>query len=268
MAVNVQLLLADLKAETAVVETMLADLDPADWDLPTVAAGWTIRDQISHLAFFDDAATHAAKNPDAFRESVRELLALGDDFPDQVAERYRAMPPDELHDWFASARQAFVTVFAAIDPGTKLPWYGPDMSAASSITARLMETWAHGQDIADTLGREPEPTVRLRHIAHLGVRTLGHSFVLRGRPIPAEPVYVALSGPTGDVWTWGPPDATNSVHGPALDFCLVVTQRRNIADTQLYATGPITEEWMTIAQAYAGAAGPGRPPHRESGRVL
>lgn len=268
MAVDIAQLLSDLRAETAVVEAMLVDLDPADWERPTVAAGWAIRDHVSHLAYFDDAATLAARDPDAFRESARELLALGDDFPDQVADRYRAMPPEELHDWFTSAREAFLREFAAIDPSVKLPWYGPDMSAASSITARLMETWAHGRDIADTLGREPEPTERLRHIAHIGARTLGHSFALRGRPLPAEPVYVALSGPAGDAWTWGPPDATNSIHGPALDFCLVVTQRRNVADTQLQITGPIAAEWMAIAQAYAGAPGPGRPPQGESGRVL
>jgi uncharacterized protein (TIGR03084 family) len=134
------------------------------------------------------------------------------------------------------------------------------MSAASSATARLMETWAHGQDVADTLGVQRLATGRLRHVAHLGVATLGFSFQLNGRPVPAEPVRVELSVPGGETWTWGPAGVPDSVTGPALDFCLAVTQRRHLDDTGLRVTGPVAAEWMSIAQAFAGAAGPGRSP--------
>ena len=133
------------------------------------------------------------------------------------------------------------------------------MSAASFISARVMETWAHGQDVADTLGVSREPTHRLRHVAHVGVRARPFSYVTRGLPVPPEPVRVELTGPAGETWTWEP-DATDSVTGDALDFCLVVTQRRHVADTDLAINGPLAEEWMTIAQAFAGPPGQGRAP--------
>jgi uncharacterized protein (TIGR03084 family) len=266
MAIDAALLLADLRAETAVVEAMLTPLRNEDWDIPTPAAGWAIRDHISHLAYFDEAAALAAQDAAKFRAAEAELRSLGPNFPDRIAERYRDMPPDELRQWFHTARRMLIDVFTSIDPAAKLPWYGQDMAAASSVTARLMETWAHGHDIAETLGESPEPTARLRHIAHIGVRTLGHSFGTHGRAVPTEPVYVSLTAPDGELWTWGPPDAPDSVSGPALDFCLVVTRRRHVADTALHTIGIVAAEWMTIAQAYAGAPGPGRPPKSDVGQ--
>jgi uncharacterized protein (TIGR03084 family) len=265
MPADIPALLADLDAETDVVEHLLETLDDTAWESPTPAAGWAIRDQVSHLAYFDETATLAATDPDRFRAEAAALTALGDDFAGLVAENYRNLSPEELFQWFRRARQAFLTVFRSVDPGTRLPWYGPDMSPASSITARLMETWAHGQDIADTLGASLEPTRRLWHIARLGVGTLAFSFTLHGRPVPTAPVRVILTAPDRDMWSWGPPEAANTVYGPALDFCLVVTQRRNVADTALDLTGPVATEWMTIAQAFAGPPGPGRPPGRFPG---
>jgi uncharacterized protein (TIGR03084 family) len=158
------------------------------------------------------------------------------------------------------ARSAFVATFRGIDPKTRLPWYGPDMSALSSATARLMETWAHGQDVADALGRRREPTDRLRHIAHLGVQAAGFSFVLNGRPVPTTLVRVELVAPSGARWEWGPPDTADRVTGTALDFCLTVTQRRHVSDTALTVTGPVATEWISIAQTFAGAPGTGRAP--------
>jgi uncharacterized protein (TIGR03084 family) len=139
------------------------------------------------------------------------------------------------------------------------------MRPASSVTARLMETWAHGQDVVDTLGVVRRPTARLRHVAHLGVATLGWSFRVRGLPVPEEPVLVELTGPHGELWTWGPDDAADRVTGPAEDFCLVVTQRRHRGDTALVATGPVADAWLDVAQAYAGAPGTGRPPAGKPG---
>ncbi|HXW88112.1 MAG TPA: TIGR03084 family metal-binding protein, partial [Streptosporangiaceae bacterium] len=176
------------------------------------------------------------------------------------AARYRGTPGTELRDWLRAARRHLLTGFAAIEPSRRLPWYGPDMSAASSVTARLMETWAHGQDIADALGVTRQPTARLRHVAHIGVNTIGFSFALRSLPPPDQPIRVELTGPGGEEWTWGPPGADNVVRAPALDFCLVVTQRRHPADTALVAEGSLARQWISIAQAFAGAPGPGRPP--------
>ncbi len=132
------------------------------------------------------------------------------------------------------------------------------MSAASSLTARIMETWAHTQDIADALGVTREPTGRLRHVAHIGVGARAFSYAVHGKTPPEAPVRVELTGPDGRLWTWGPQDAADRVTGPALDFCLLVTQRRHRDDLALTIEGPAAAEWMAIAQAFAGAAGTGR----------
>ena len=153
-----------------------------------------------------------------------------------------------------------------VPDGTKLPWYGPPMSAASMATARLMETWAHGNDVADALGARREPTARLRHVAHIGVRTRDFAYLVRQEPPPTEPFRVELTGPDGEVWTWGPADAAQRVTGPALDFCLLATQRVHRADTALVATGPDADQWLDIAQAFAGPPGDGREPKGESWR--
>jgi uncharacterized protein (TIGR03084 family) len=258
MAIDMAALLADLDAESADLDGALAPLDETEWRTPTPAAGWCIADQVSHLAYFDGAALAAAVEPDRFRREAAELTAGAADFPDRIAATYSAVDGTELLAWFRLARREFLDGFATIEPSRRLPWYGPDMSAASSVTARLMETWAHGQDVADALGRVRPATNRLRNIAHLGVATIGFSHALNGRPAPTEPIRVELIGPDGDPWAWGPAGATNVVRAPALDFCLVVTQRRHRDDTALTTTGPIAEQWISIAQAFAGVAGPGR----------
>lgn len=260
MGVSMRQVLDDLLAETHVLWDLVAGLDDAGLATPTPAVGWTIRDQLTHLAYFDETATRAAVDPDAFRREADALMAGGMDFPDRIAAEHAGLPADEVRSWLARARKEFVAVFRALDPKTRLPWYGPGMSALSSATARLMETWAHGQDVADALGRHREPTDRLRHIAHLGVRTVGFSFTLNGRPAPAVPIRVELDAPSGARWTWGPDDAADRVTGTALDFCLVVTQRRHVEDTALVVAGPVATEWIPLAQTFAGAPGAGRAP--------
>jgi uncharacterized protein (TIGR03084 family) len=263
MAVDMGGLTADLAAESAELYEVLSLLAETDWHRDTPAAGWTVRDQVTHLAFFDEAATLSAIDPDRFLAETAELTAEGDDFPDRVAERFRDRSGAEVFAWLQRARREYLSAFAVLDPGTSLPWYGPPMSAASSVTARLMETWAHGQDVYDALGLIRRPTGRLRHVAHLGVRTLGWSFRLHGRPVPETPVRVELTGPGGDSWAWGPADAVDRVTGTALDFCLLVTQRRHRSATALTASGPVADTWLDVAQAFAGAPGPGRPPTAE-----
>jgi uncharacterized protein (TIGR03084 family) len=262
MPVDMAALAADLAAESAVTRELVAGLDEPGWRAPTPAAGWDIADQITHLAYFDEVAVRAAVHPDEFRVELAAGLDHVD--PDLVAARYRDRTGSELLAWFDTARANLICTFATIDPRTWLPWFGPDMSAASSLTARLMETWAHTQDIADALGVTREPTGRLRHVAHLGVITRGFSFVNRGRPLPETPVRVELTASDGTVWTWGQPDAADRVTGPALDFCLLVTQRRHRDDLDLAVEGPAAEEWIAIAQAFAGPPGDGRQPVTET----
>jgi uncharacterized protein (TIGR03084 family) len=260
MAADLGELLADLSAESAALDAILGRLQPQQWQLPTPAAGWSITDQVSHLAHFDEATLTSVTDPDRFRREAAELTAGGDDFPDRIAVRYRHLGPAELLGWFRTARRALLEGYAACDPDARLPWFGPDMGVASSVTARLMETWAHGQDIADTLGIERAATSRLRHVAHIGVRSLPYSYAVNNLAVPAEPIRVELSAPDGGQWTWGPADAASRVTGTALDFCLVVTQRRHRSDTGLVITGAAATDWIAIAQAFAGSAGPGRQP--------
>ncbi|WP_429517189.1 TIGR03084 family metal-binding protein [Rhodococcus sp. BE178] len=257
MALDYPALLDELRQESDGLVELLHGAE--DFDLATPAAGWAIRDQISHLAYFDDAAVSAIRTPDRFRVDAAELIADGMDFPDRIAVTYREIPAAGLLDWFVQARQNLLATLGEAEPRARIPWYGPEMSIASMATARLMETWAHGQDVYDAV-RLPHPAnPGLRSIAHLGVGALPFVHTLNGLEVPADPVRVELIDPITQVrWVWGPESATNTVAGPAEDFVLAVTQRRNVADTALTVTGAVATAWMRIAQAYAGAPGAGR----------
>ncbi|HWF80835.1 MAG TPA: TIGR03084 family metal-binding protein [Streptosporangiaceae bacterium] len=260
MAVDMGELLGDLAAETADLRLILADLTEPGWRTPTPAASWTIGDQISHLAFFDDAAITSATDPDRFRAELAGPAESGQLSSDDIAARHRALVGTDLIAWFDGSRERLILTFGRLDPAQRVPWFGPSMSAASAVTARIMETWAHGQDVADALGLVREPTSRLAHIAHIGVRALPFSFVVNGLAPPTEPVRIELAWSGGAVWAWGPDDAANLVTGPALDFCLLVTQRRHRDDTAIQARGQVAEQWLGIAQAFAGPPGSGRRP--------
>ncbi|HLM97054.1 MAG TPA: TIGR03084 family metal-binding protein [Acidimicrobiales bacterium] len=254
-------LLEDLEVEHADLEALVGPLDEASWDLATPARGWAVRDQVSHLAFFDDAATAAIVDPAAFTVTAEAALAAGGDPMEEHLRRGRAMAGREVLAWWQGARAHMVGAARTLDAHDRVPWFGPPMGALSFVSARLMETWAHGQDVADALGVARVPTARLRHIAHLGVRARRFSYVVRGLEVPDDPVRVELTGPSGEHWEWDTDAASGLVQGPALDFCLVVTQRRNVADTALTVQGTAASEWLAIAQAFAGPPGPGRPPH-------
>jgi uncharacterized protein (TIGR03084 family) len=249
---------ADLQAEQEALERLLHTLHEDDWNKPTPAAGWVVRDQISHIGWTDRVATVAAGQPQRFATEI-----LAQDRRGRQAQQLatgRSMPAAALLAWWNDGRLAMLEVFRRLDPKARIPWFGPAMSAVSFATARLMETWAHGQDIVDTLGLSRPATSRLRHVAHIGVLARPFSYTVRGRTVPADAVYVELLGPSGAVWTWGEARAHNRISGPAEDFCLVVTQRRHPADTHLCIAGPAAQEWMGIAQAFAGPAGAGRQP--------
>lgn len=259
MAFDYPGLLSDLQAESDTLLEVLGELTPGQWSAPTPAARWAIRDQVSHLAFFDDSARSAITDPDRFVAESSELMQGGMDFPDRIAVSTREIEEDRLLAWFTKSRTALLEVLQTTHPRLRVPWYGPNMSVASSATARLMETWAHGRDIYDALGIVPEPSPGLRSIAHLGVSTFGFAHEINGRAVPTDPVRVELQSPNGEVWTWGEPDALNKITGPAEQFALVVTQRANVEDTDLTVDGAVATGWMEIAQAYAGAPGTGRP---------
>jgi uncharacterized protein (TIGR03084 family) len=182
-----------------------------------------------------------------------------------VARRYGEMAGPDALAWLGRARAELVRVYTQVDPAARIPWYGPDMGPASALTARIMETWAHGQDSLDALGVTRRASPGLRQVAHLGVRTFANSFVSHRRPVPESPVRVELTAPDGEVWSWGPDGAPDEIRGPAVDFCLVVTQRRHPSDTALVARGAVAREWLSVAQAFAGPPGAGRQPGQFDG---
>ena len=248
-------LIDDLSAEHTQLDAVVALLSEAEWSTLTPAEGWTVRDSILHLALTDAVAALAASDPIGF-DGYRAQRRTGA----SPFETQRELPSRTVLNLWRGNRARLLEALRAADARARIAWFGPPMSAMSHATARLMETWAHGQDVLDALGLERAPTLRLRHIAHLGVRTRGYSYQQHGLTPPSTDTRVELTAPDETVWTWGDPDAPDRVAGPAIDFCRVVVQRRHLDDTALQADGPHAREWLLIAQAFAGQAGAGRRP--------
>ncbi len=240
----------DLAAEHAALDAIVANIDEATWSTDTPAEGWDVKDTIVHLIQADMAASLAVTDADAFQAAKAEMMSGGGSL-DYFATTEGKTGADVLALW-RDERAKMLDAFRSRAPKDRIPWFGPDMSTLSFATARLMETWSHGQDVADTVGAPWLATERLRHVCHIGVTTRGWSYMVRGRDIPTEPVHVALTAPSGEVWTWGPDDAENRITGSAEEFCLVATQRRKPSDTSLETQGALAAEWLSIAQAFAG----------------
>lgn len=242
----------DLAEEHVALDAIVADIDEDAWETPTPAEGWAVRDEIAHLAYFDDRANIAAIDQDNFNKHMKEVVEDIESFIGTDIKKGRAMSIPELLEWWRQERSALVKALEPLDPKSRIPWYGPPMSAKSHATARLMETWAHGQDIVDALGAHRPPSDRLNHVAHLGFTTFGWSYSNHQKEVPDTPVRLELTSPSGDLWTWGPEEAENIVSGPVEDFCLVVAQRRHVDDTDIITEGDVASEWMSIAQCFAG----------------
>ena len=250
----------DLAAEVASLASVVDGRSVEELSIDTPAVGWTVSDTLAHLASFDGHARTAIVDPDRFRADLERVLTSGPDPIRDATDRGRTIGAEATRTWWHEASLSLLDACRTIEPGQRLPWYGPDMGAMSFLSARLMENWAHGLDIRDALGIAVEPTDRLRHVVDLGVRTRGFSYVNRGLDPPTAAVRVELGGPGGVVWAWGDDDTSDHISGPALDFALVVTQRRNLADTTLTVEGAAAREWMSIAQAFAGGPTENRPP--------
>lgn len=245
----------DLKAQYLELDSLVSGLSKKRWFVATPFYGWTIFDQVAHVAFFDRQALLAIENPKVFADdakSILELLASEGEWPPKTNPLLGPQDPDELMVLWRKVRTALLSRLERMAPNDRIVWYGPDMSARSFATARLMETWAHSQDVFDTLRIKRNNTVRLRHVAHIGVTTFAWSFVIHKQSPPKRRPRVELIGPSGEFWVWGEPDAEETVTGSAEAFCLVVTQRRNIADTSLQVQGDYAKQWLTFAQAFAG----------------
>jgi uncharacterized protein (TIGR03084 family) len=248
----------DLRAESDDLDGLVAELATEDWTTSTPAPGWTIAHQIGHLLWTDRVALLSVNDEAGFNEVLGAAAEDPGGFVDRGAEDVAAVAPAELlADWRATRHELHVALLG-VPGGRKLPWFGPPMSAASMATARLMETWAHGLDVADALGVKRPATARLRSVAHIGVRTRDFAFAINGLAVPTDPFRVELRAPDTSTWTWGPEDAAQRVTGSAEDFCLLVTQRRPRAALDVTAEGDHAQRWLTIAQAFAGPPGPGR----------
>jgi uncharacterized protein (TIGR03084 family) len=248
----------DLHAESEALDALVGQLDAQRWAMATPAPGWTIAHQIGHLLWTDQVALTSITDEVAFGEIIDASQSAIDTFVDAAAAELAALPPAELLTNWRRTRNTLHAALRTVPDGRKLLWFGPPMGAASMATARLMETWAHGLDVADALGVQTSPSMRLKSIAHLGVRTRDFAFTVHGLTPPADPFRVELTAPDGGLWTWGPEDAGQRVSGSALDFCYLVTQRRSRAKLGLVAHGVDAQKWLEIAQAFAGPPGSGR----------
>ena len=246
--------------ESEALYRLLEGMADSSFEQASLFKHWTIGDIVTHLHFWNGAAEMSLADAPGFagflvrlrsdlrRSSLREMENAA------VAPlRARAL----LRAWRERCNR-LADRFAAADPKSRLPWAGPEMSARSSISARLMETWAHAQAIYDLLGVERVDTDRIHSIAFLGVNTFGWTFRNRGEEPPAPPPHVRLAAPSGAQWRWNEPDEESLVEGSATEFCQVVTQTRNIADTRLVVRGEAATRWMAQAQCFAGP--PQAPP--------
>jgi len=256
--VETQGLVLDVAAEREDLMRVLRNLDADGWAAVTPAEPWTVRDQVVHLGFFDRVAALAASDAERFAEERAQALA------DLAAYETRSLAAGPASGpavwrWWSDGAAEFERAVTGRDGSARVPWFGPEMALPSLVSARLMETWAHGQDVADALGIQRTPTDRLRHVAALTVRARPYAFAIRGLEPPAEPVRVELTAPSGAEWVFNP-EGTQAIRGTALHFCLVLTRRRHVADTGLVAEGPAARQWLEIGQAYAGPPGAGRRP--------
>jgi uncharacterized protein (TIGR03084 family) len=252
----------DFRDESEALYRLLEPLAEADWDRTTQFKGWTVNDVIAHLHLWNYAACLTLADGDAFVRFRKELA----DFVKAGGTHMTY-----THAWLGGVRNGALLrrwrdlyrdtadQFAAADPKARVKWGGPDMSVRSCITARLMETWAHGQALYDLLGVEREEADRIRNVAVIGVNTFGWTFVNRRLDVPAAP-HIRLTAPSGAVWEWNDPASDNLVEGTAVDFCRVVTQVRNVADTDLRTTGEAASRWMAMAQCFAGPPEDPPPP--------
>jgi uncharacterized protein (TIGR03084 family) len=247
----------DFLAESESLAQLIEPLPAAAFEEKTQFRDWTTNVVLRHLHCLNYAAHMALTDEAAFLNYSTELRDASSMSAFEHTWVDGMSGPKLAATWIAYARTAAAS-FRDADPKARLKWFGPPMSARSSITARQMETWAHGQEVFDLLGEERKEDDRLRNIAHLGVSTYGWTFATRGLEPPGPPPHVRLAAPSGAGWEWNEPSECDFVSGDAVEFCQVVTQTRNVADTTLVVVGSRAAAWMSLAQCFAG--GPIDPP--------
>jgi len=249
---------SDLRIEGEELSALLSSLDAADWDRTTTFKNWTVYDVVAHLHFSDHMGVTTMRSSDAFKALVADVGRSELTLAAYTRRWLGDVPAAELLSRWRDLFADMCDRLQAMDPEQRLTWAGPGMKPRMFTTARQMETWAHGWEIYDLLGVPRQHTDRIRNIATIGVRTFGWTFTNRQLEIPAEIPYVRLIAPSGAIWEFNDPNASSRVSGDSVEFCQVVTQVRNIADTRLEVVGDSATRWMAIAQCFAGA--PADPP--------
>ncbi|WP_329087272.1 MULTISPECIES: TIGR03084 family metal-binding protein [unclassified Streptosporangium] len=257
---EIEVVLDDLAADGDQLDRMVADLDAERWRLPTPATGWTIADQIAHLIFIFRLAATSATDPEGFRAMTAGAQQNFDGAVNAALKPYANDTPDELLAKWRAERKAAIAGLAAVPAGQTVPWLVNPLPPIVLACAGIMEQFAHGQDIADALGVTPKRTDRLRHLVVFAVLTRDFGYLSRGLTPPAVEFRFEITGPSGELWAYGPEDSPQQVRGQAEDFCLLVTRRRHRADVAVTAVGEEADRWLDIAQAYRGPAGTGRRP--------
>jgi uncharacterized protein (TIGR03084 family) len=241
--------------ESEALHALLASRPESDLALVTQFKAWTIEDVIAHLQLFNHAAQLSLRDPARLREffaDLRRTRESGLSLLEATRERLAPLSGRALLERWRRDCERLARDFESADPRTRVPWGGPDMSARSSISARLMETWAHGQAVYDRLGIARVDSDRIRNVAVLGVNTFGWTFRNRGLDVPGPAPRVRLEAPSGAVWTWHPGEESALVEGSATEFCQVVAQTRALLDTSLRVEGDVARRWLSIAQCFAG----------------
>ncbi len=244
--------LADLVAEQAILDALVSGLEEDQWSAPTPAEGWSVRDQIAHLALFDDVAT--ASLTGTGKQRLAELYAAmkaGDTAFIDTPGAGRS-GSDVLEAW-RKARAGAIDAFRVIKPESRVPW-GPNLMAPLSLcTARLMETWAHGLDCFAAMGVAPVDTDRLRHVCHITYRAIPNAVMQAGlsMPAPLTDLVVEVVSPAGAVWRFGRPEAPNRIDGAAAQFARVGVRRLALAEAKtLTAVGQLAEVALSNLKAY------------------
>jgi uncharacterized protein (TIGR03084 family) len=244
----------DFRQEVLILAEVLESLAEADFFQVTQFKGWTIDDVLGHLHIFDHASLLALESDEAFHAffvDMSKIMQSGGSMIDAQRPWIGDLKGRVLFDAWRETAEKVADGFAQADPKARLAWAGPSMSARSSITARQMETWAHGHEIFDLLGVGRVETDRIKNIVVLGVNTFGWAYTVRGLDVPAAMPFVELIAPSGDVWTFGD-ESDDRVVGSAVGFAQAVTQTRHWTDTDLETTGRQSRGWMDIAQCFAG----------------
>lgn len=191
---------------------LLRSLPEGDWERPTVAGAWRVRDVLAHLvdvtlrrlSFHRDGLTPPvpAQPIESERAFVAYINGLNAAWVD-VAHRFS---PRVLTDVFDRASADLADFFEALplDAPACFPvsWAGEEVSAGWFDVGRdFTELWHHQEQIRMAVGAAPLADARyLRAVLEIAVRGLPHAY----RDVaaaPGESMVLDVTGPSGGTWS-------------------------------------------------------------------